>query len=86
MPDTSEAWAIDQLVHTTETAVKILQTRIKIAVPFLLPVGLDIFAQLGCSELFLRPCSEERDVGDPGREPRRGGGGWKQIFVSNPGI
>lgn len=80
MPAAPVAWAVDQLVYITETAVKILQTGIKIAVPSLLPVGLDIFAQLGCSELFPRPCTGEGGRGAGGRdgpgEREEGGAGW----------
>lgn len=77
MPAAPVAWAVDQLVCITETAVKILQTGIKIAVPSLLPVGLDIFAQLGCSELFPRPCTGEggREGGQKRRAWGRGEGG-----------
>lgn len=76
MPAAPVAWAVDQLVYITETAVKILQTGIKIDVPSLLPVGLDIFAQLGCSELFPRPCTgEEGKGGGAVRKKRAQGGG-----------
>lgn len=74
MPAAPVAWAVDQLVYITETAVKILQTGIKIAVPSLLPVGLDIFAQLGCSELFPRPCTGEGGGGGGGRDGPGDGG------------
>lgn len=94
MPAAPVAWAVDQLVYITETAVKILQTGIKIAVPSLLPVGLDIFAQLGYSELFPRPCTGEGGGGGRAEEmgPGMGGGrggvvpmaeDWKQTFASN---
>lgn len=78
MPAAPVAWAVDQLVYITETAVKILQTGIKIDVPSLLPVGLDIFAQLGCSELFPRLCTGEGagGRGDTGLGEGEGGAGW----------
>lgn len=61
-----------------DTAVKILQTRIKIAVPAppppQLPVGLDIFAQLRCSEPFPRPCTGEERGRDGGGEVSYGRG------------
>lgn len=65
--------------------MEILQTRIKIAVPSPLPVGLDIFAQLGCSESFPRPCIGE-EVGRARKSAGERDRSWKQISVFNPAI